>query len=313
MRGSRTVHPLICFLEGGERAGRTRLQTGMPVTKAALARLFEAGHLGELQAWGRSRLLEAMRVVLADHLPKDRKPTAGDVFDAAFDQLIRLYPIEYVFKSCVMTRLLYGRYSPATTAFYTEFNTGASRADVLVVNGAAHVYEIKTQYDDFSRLSSQLQDYYRVFTRVTIFTDEAHADAAALVTPPYVGVSVLSRRYSMSTLREASERTSGLSSEDIFRVLRTAEYLSLLAARGMDFSDLAPRDRYKRSRDAFAGLDAVHAHAAMVSAIKKRQPTVRLSDLSRALPESLRLAPFAYRMTAREWRTLADVAAAPLA
>jgi hypothetical protein len=290
-----------------------KLQGGMPVTKAALARLFEAGHLGELQAWGTTRLLQSMRAMLADHLPDDREPTVGDVFDTAFDQLIRQYPVEYVFKSCAMKRLLYGRYSPTTTAFYTEFNAGSSRADVLVVNGSAHVYEIKTKYDDFSRLSAQLDDYYRVFTRVTVFTDEAHADDAASVTPPYVGVAVLSRRYSMGTLREASERTDGLSTVDIFRVLHTAEYLSVLAAHGMDFSDLAPRDRYRSSRDAFASLDAVLAHAAMVSAIKKRQPTLRLADLSRALPESLGLAPFAYRMAAREWRTLANVAAATLA
>lgn len=285
------------------------MEAGVPtITNAGLASLFESGHLGELQAWGTTRLLRSARELLADRFDTE-SPTVGEVLDAAFTLIARQYPVEYVFKSCALQRLLYGRHSPNTTAFYTEFNAGASRADVLIVNGSAHVFEIKTRYDDFSRLSSQLDSYYRTFTRVTVFTDDVHAAEAAATTPSHVGVSVLSPRYSISTHRSAAERTEDLSVDEIFRVLREDEYLGILdAARGLDLKAVDPAVRYHYARKAFGDLRPEFAYAQMIAALKARQATVRLSELSSDLPRSLRLAPFAYRMAAREWRALADVA-----
>ena len=153
--------------------------------KNILSGLFAAGHLGQLTTCASTESIAAARQVLSDVLPPDREVTVAQVLDAAFASLVREFPVEYVFKSCALERLLFGRHSPSTTAFYTEFRIGEARADVLLVNGRAHVYEIKTKYDDFTRLSAQLDEYYRAFTHVTLFVDEAHADLVAERIPEF--------------------------------------------------------------------------------------------------------------------------------
>lgn len=272
--------------------------------KDILSGLFAAGHLGQLTTCASTESIAAARQVLSDVLPPDREVTVAQVLDAAFASLVREFPVEYVFKSCALERLLFGRHSPSTTAFYTEFRIGEARADVLLVNGRAHVYEIKTKYDDFTRLSAQLDEYYRAFTHVTLFVDEAHADLVAERIPEFTGISVLSRRYSMRALRPATPSEERLDHGQVFRLLREREYTALLNAHGIEPQRIDPARRYLYCLEEFRRLDIEEVQTHMVAALKRRQATTRLAGIAGTLPSSLRLAPFAYRMALTDWRAL---------
>lgn len=269
-----------------------------------LAGLFAADHLGQLRSRPSTQQVQAAREVLSDTLPSIGEVTVASLLNYAFEYLIREFPVEYIFKSCALERLLFGRHSPRTTAFYTEFRVGASRADVLLVNGHAHVYEIKTRYDDFSRLTSQLDDYYRAFTHITLFVDEAHLAIAAKRTPEHTGIVVLSNKYSMSTVRPAREYREKLNHFQLFRMLHEPEYMAVLQVRGIKPELVDPLTRYRYCLDAFSLLDIEEAHSCAVMALKRRQRTLKLAEIARSLPRSLRLAPFAHRMTLADWRSL---------
>jgi hypothetical protein len=273
-------------------------------TKELLSGLFGAGHLGQL-AWGSTtQSMLAAREILYGGRPKSQDVTVAELLDTAFATLADAFPVEYVFKSCAVTRLLFGRHSPRTTSFYVEFPIGESRADVVAVNGQAHVYEIKTRYDDFSRLSAQLDEYYRAFSYVTLFVDEAHATAVVNHVPQYTGIAVLSKKFSMRVLRPAIPRQENLDSRQLFRVLHEREYLSVLQSRGIEVGRVDPADRYRFCLEAASRLDVNELQAEVVLALKRRQATTRLADIAQTLPESLRLAPFAYRMTLEQWKEL---------
>lgn len=269
-----------------------------------LSGLFAAEHLGHLKSRPSTQQVRAAREVLSDTLPSIGEMTVASLLDVAFEYLVREFPVEYIFKSCALERLLFGRHSPRTTAFYTEFRVGDSRADVLLVNGRAQVYEIKTRYDDFSRLASQLDDYYRAFTHVTLFVDEAHAAIAAKRTPEHTGIALLSNKYSMSTVRPASEYREKLDHFQLFRMLHEREYMEVLQARGIKPERIDPAFRYRYCLDAFSLLDIQEAHSCAVIALKRRQRTVKLAEIAGSLPRSLRLAPFAHRLTLADWRSL---------
>ena len=283
------------------RAGVVRVQR----TKDILAGLFAASHLGQLSYSSSTELVCAARDVLSKRLPVSGPTTLGLLLDTAFAALVREHPVEYVLKSCVLERLLFGRHSPATTAFYTEFRIGDARADVLLVNGRPHVYEIKTRYDDFARLSSQMEEYYRAFTHVTVFVDKAHARLVAEHIPAATGISVLSRKYSMRIVRPAVPRMDLLEHAQLFRLLREREYSALLRDHGIDPEEVDPARRYLYCLDAFRKLDLDEVQAHVAVALKRRQATMRLAGIADALPRSLRLAPFAYRLSLSEWRALA--------
>ena len=69
-----------------------------------------------------------------------------------------------------------GVHSPRTTTALTEVPIGKSKADFILINGKAIVYEIKTELDNFDRLDGQMEDYYKAFSRMVVVTSEKNYD-----------------------------------------------------------------------------------------------------------------------------------------
>ena len=128
-----------------------------------LAELFTSTHLQQLAWYGSSESLSASVDLLEREGSVSQGSPVADVLDDAFRMLFREHPIEYVYKACVLKRKLFGTYSPNTTALYMEFPVAGARADILLVNGDAKVFEVKTRFDDTTRLNIQLAEYYRCF------------------------------------------------------------------------------------------------------------------------------------------------------
>ena len=171
-----------------------------------LSELFTSGHLQQL-AWYRwSETLSASVGFLKHAGLIYRDSPVADVLDAAFKTLFREHPIEYVYKACILKKTIFGIYSPNTTALYMEFPVADARADMLLVNGDATVFEIKTRLDDPKRLNIQLAEYYRCFRSVCVVVDESQSERYTRELPAHVGISALTSRYSMSVRREPRQR-----------------------------------------------------------------------------------------------------------
>src|SRR5690554_4303346 len=81
---------------------------------------------------------------------------------------------EAVIKSAFIKRFLIKK-SPRLNISVFELNTGGSRADLCLMNGKSSVFEIKTEYDTYDRLSKQLQDYTDFFDKIfVIVRSEEH-------------------------------------------------------------------------------------------------------------------------------------------
>ena len=63
-------------------------------------------------------------------------------------------------------------HSVNTTTALTEVAIAKSKADFVLINGKAVVYEIKTELDNLERLCSQIDDYYKAFDHVAVVTYE---------------------------------------------------------------------------------------------------------------------------------------------
>jgi hypothetical protein len=87
-------------------------------------------------------------------------------------------------------------------------------------------------------------------------------------------------------------------------MLRRHEYSSILRARGVDPDAVDPASRYRYCLNAFSQLPIDEAYSHTVLALKHRQRTERIAEIASTLPRSLRLAPFAHRMTLEDWKTL---------
>ncbi|EMA4137788.1 hypothetical protein BS412_02085 [Cronobacter turicensis] len=73
-----------------------------------------------------------------------------------------------------------------------SISLGASRADIAVVNGVLHGYELKSEYDSLTRLPLQIKHYSAVMDKVTLVVAEKHLDGALKLIPGWWGVKTVS-------------------------------------------------------------------------------------------------------------------------
>lgn len=176
---------------------------------------------------------EAARRLMNAGLMSARAPLA-DVLDEAYISLVANRPSEYIFKNTLISKIVFGRHRPSTAAATIELPVGASIADVLIVNGTSTIYEIKSDLDSFSRLSSQLTDYSRLAENVYLVTSTRRAKQASVEAPSHIGLLTIDKRGRIGTIREAEGGIERLEPRYFHDVLRTSERKLLLSRAGFD-------------------------------------------------------------------------------
>lgn len=137
------------------------------------------------------------------------------------------YRNEYFYKNTLLNKLLLGVHSVNTTTALTEISIAKSKADFVLINGKAVVYEIKTELDNLERLSSQIDDYYKAFDHVAVVTYEKNLQQLWKVLDSIerpVGIYVLRKNGKLGTVRKPQKYANGLEKEAIFKLLRKSEY-----------------------------------------------------------------------------------------
>lgn len=255
---------------------------------AAYSRLFSSAVVRELAVKKKSprffRLAQEAGVL--DRLPQSARVL--DVFDAAFAVLKQDgLRDEYVYKSALTHRVLLGTHSLKTAAMLTEFRAGECKADIAILNGTATVYEIKSERDSLARLERQIRNYQRVFARVFVIVGESHLEGVLKATQPDIGIMSLSRRYQISTVREAVDRPDRICPLTVFESLRVAEAKDIALRLGRDVPDLPNTEIRSALRAIFEAFCPEEVHAEMLQTLKKSRSLLPLSSLVDRLPQSL--------------------------
>src|ERR1700733_7412125 len=175
-----------------------------PIQTAAISRLFSSCVIRELARKGRSPLFTrlARQSLLLDALSASKR--VHDLFDAAFSLLRQEgYRDEYIYKTALTQKVLFGKHSLQTASMLHEFRVGDCKADLAILNGTATCYEVKSERDSLARLQKQVMTYPTVFANVYVIASERHVAGVENTVPQDVGILVLNRRYQISTFREA--------------------------------------------------------------------------------------------------------------
>ena len=271
-----------------------------------LSILFTAIHLRHLAWFGWTKTLAASIALLENEKRLAKGSRISDVFETAFDTLMEKYPIEYVYKTCILKKTIFGRNSPKTTAMYMEFPIAGARADMLLVNGKERVYEIKTKFDGPERINAQLEEYYRCFTYVTVVVAETQVKDYIQRLPDHVGISTLTSRFALSERRKPTHMIDKLNHASMFGIMRQKERYNTVLDLGLDLRSADPIQRYDLALDCFKSLPVQKAHEQVITTLRERQRTERLAEFCARLPQSLYVSPFAYRMRKNDWEGLIE-------
>lgn len=255
---------------------------------SAISRLFSTGVLREMSLKGRSPLFT--RLAEESYLFDKAKSSdrVHDLFDTAFSVLRRkVHRHEYVYKSALTQNILLGVHSLQTASMLTEFRVGACRADLVILNGTATVYEIKSERDSLSKLERQIRAFREVFANVYVIAGENHVEAVVDAVPPDVGVMQLSNRHQISTLREALEQPDRTSCAAMFDSIRLGEAKQILERNGLKVPRVPNTELYSTLRVRFIELPPQVAQTSMVDVLKKTRNLMPVADLIEQLPRSL--------------------------
>lgn len=265
-----------------------------------LARLFSANVIKDLATKGFSRL--ASGILSESQLVDKLNPqmTLRDFYNELFSILFRTYRNEYIYKNAIADKILLGRHSLNSSFMLTEFRAGNCKADTVILNGTSTVYEIKSTYDSVTRLERQLAAYEKIFDHVNVITSEDQLTKVEKIINKHVGLMILNERYAISTIREPSSLKEKVDPSTIFDSLRKPEYMQIISARFGSIPDVPNTRIYSECKAMFSELEPQSAHDEMVRVLKKRGNCHQLQEFITQVPNSLKAAALACRLSSRE-------------
>lgn len=220
--------------------------------------------------------------------PKD---TVSNCFDVAFSVLKQSgFRDEYVYRAALTHKVLLGKHSLRTASMLTEFRTGACKADLVILNGTATAYEIKSERDSLSRLERQVANYKKVFAAVNVIASEDHIETVLKKVHQDIGVLGLSNRGQIQTIREAAIQPEKICPVTAFESLRSSEAKAILKYLGEKVPETPNTQLYSEIKKLFSRLDPEMVHESMVTVLKKSRNLTSLENVLELLPTSLHTA-----------------------
>jgi hypothetical protein len=281
--------------------------------QAACSRLFSSSVLREMAVLGKSALFARLVPQSLVLNVFNKSARVRDAFEAAFDMLRAVeYRDEYIYKAALTHKVLLGKHSLRTASMLSEFRVGDCKADLAIFNGTATVYEIKSERDTLTRLMKQLDAYRRVFASVYVIAGENHVASVMGIAPQDVGVLQLSKRYRISTVRQAVDDPERLCSITILDSLRVSEAADILSLLGLKVPTVPNTMLRSELQKVFAKIEPSVLHSAFVATIKKTRDLSALSELVDSLPPSLHAAALSLSLRKTERQKLLSAVNTPL-
>ncbi|WP_026158288.1 sce7726 family protein [Rhizobium leguminosarum] len=280
---------------------------------AVFSRLFSSAVFREMAKKGRSGLFKRLAGEVGLSGLCNADATVGDAFDLAFGVLrVAGQRDEYIYRSAISHKILMGTHSLRTASMLTEFRAGTCKADLVILNGTATVYEIKSERDSLARLANQVANYKKVFAKVNVIASEDHVEGVIAAVPEDIGVLCLSKRYQISTEREGVNRPDRICPQTVFESLRSAEAAAILRALGRAVPQVPNTLLHGALRTIFAELDPSMLHNEMVRTLKRTRNLTPLVELVDQLPESLQAAAISIPVKRSEHIRLVEAVRTPL-
>lgn len=223
-----------------------------------------------------------------------------------YEYLCKNYRNEYCYKNSLLNNLLV--HSPnhnlKSTSALTEINVSKSKPDFILINGKSIVYEIKTGLDNFERLETQLNDYYKAFDNVIVITDKLSIDKLIKVLDTFenTGIAYLDDDLSIKTVRESKSVVDKLDMKVMFKILRKYEFENIIKACYNYLPEVSQFKYYDACYELISKLDIHHFFNLFKTELKKR--TVIIEDKFMAIPDELKMLAYFSSLKEKDYERL---------
>ncbi|MGF1732143.1 sce7726 family protein [Photobacterium kasasachensis] len=213
--------------------------------------------------------------------------TLRNAFDSIYSNLLSEYRNEYVYKNAIAEKIVKGRHRLANVSYFTEFRVRKVIADCVVVNGSSTAYEIKTEYDSFSRLINQINTYKQVFEVVNVVIPESKLDKLLPILPNDIGIVILTERYTFSDVQNSAIHTNSLDHDLVFDCLNKSEVFDIILRNFEELPDAKPAFVREACKEMFSYLSKDQACREFKLALKQRAAIEKNKKTLVGFPNSL--------------------------
>lgn len=194
-----------------------------------------------------------------------------DIIKSLYKSLQKRYRCEYVYKNSLVQKLI-KEHSLKTTLILNELKINVSKADLVMLNGAVRIFEIKTELDDFSKLSKQLADYQKFADEVSIVTDQKNAEKLKVeYADTNIGIIILGTKNNLHEVQKAKSNTALFEFDTIFKILRKQEYVDLVADNFEHIPNVPNTVIFKACYELLARIDIIDFQKQVSNKLKERK------------------------------------------
>ena len=195
----------------------------------------------------------------------------GEIISEIYSYMSKNYRNEYFYQNTLLNKLLLGRHSIKTTTALTQIPINKSKADFILINGKAVVYEIKTELDNFERLKNQINDYYKAFSHVCVVTcEEYYKKLIKILKNTNVGICILTNKNTLRFEKEPVADFSNITHKHLFKVLHKKEFEDILLEIFKKLPQATPAFYYDECYNWFESIPIMDAYKETLIQLKKR-------------------------------------------
>lgn len=252
---------------------------------------FSKKELLNLLAYGSSPLYES---IIAKYISNPQLKTNRQIINEIYSYLRKKQRNEYFYLNTIFNKFICGIHNVNTTTALSQLRIGESIADFITINGEGKVYEIKSDLDNLNRLDSQIKEYYKVFSIVSVLVSPFELNNVKKRLDNLgdmgkaVGIYVLSNKITISMIdgRNPLSFNKFLNHYAMFAMLRKKEYESIIIKKYRKLPSVASVFYFKNCFDQFKKIPILEAQNLVFNELKKRNAVD--ADVFKKIPMELK-------------------------
>lgn len=232
-----------------------------------------------------------------------------DYLKFVYGVLETYYQNEYIIKNSFLNNWLIKELGESNSELYSEFRVGTAIADLVMFNGTSKAFEIKTELDTDKRLSSQLEQYRKVFNQIFLIVPSSKVEQYETY-DSNVGIICFDNKtpQRFSRFRPASSNKL-IDAKALMNIFHTNEYKEIVALYYGELPTLTSFNQFEVCSELIGDIPQDELNQLFINQMKKRAGTYKLS--SRYFVEFNQIS-LALRMNDENRKQMFSVLKAPL-
>lgn len=229
-----------------------------------------------------------------------------EIISSLYNSMQNDYRCEYIYKNSLFLKLIREN-SLRDTLILNEFKVASSKADLIMLNGSIRIFEIKTEFDDFSKLPKQISDYQKIADKVFVVTDESSCKKLYdTYKESNIGIMILNSKNNIELIKDAESDISKLDFNTIFRLLRKKEYLDIVYDNYNYIPDVPNTKIFRVCYNLLVKLDIIDFKNQVLQKLKERKLIKPYLLRSKKTPKELKYICNSLNFNENEYQKLYD-------